>query len=39
MVWGAISVHGTIRLHIVVDILNQIKYIKNLNGLMLPQIS
>ena len=38
MVWGAISVHGTSRLHIVEGNMNQVKYIEVLKGRLLPQI-
>lgn len=38
MVWGAISVHGTSRLHIVDGIMNQDKYIHVLDTRLLPQI-
>ena len=38
MVWGAISVHGTSRLHIVEGNMNQFKYIEVLKGRLLPQI-
>ena len=36
MVWGAISVYGTSRLHIVEGTMNQIKYIKVLEERLLP---
>ena len=37
MVWGAISWHGTSRLHIVDGTMNQDKYIKVLETRLLPQ--
>ena len=39
MVWGAISVHGTSRLHIVEGMMNQTKYIEVLRGRLLPQVT
>ena len=39
MVWGAISVYGTSRLHIVEGTMNQIKYIKVLEERLLPQLN
>lgn len=38
MVWGAISVHGTSRLHIVSGMMNAQKYISVLQTRLLPQI-
>ena len=38
MVWGAISVHGTSRLHIFDGTMDQFKYIEVLKGRLLPQI-
>ena len=38
MVWGAISVHGPSRLHIVEGTMNGAKYISMLNSRLLPQI-
>lgn len=38
MVWGAISVHGTSRLHIVEGMMDQNKYINVLEKRLLPQI-
>lgn len=38
MVWGAISVHGTSRLHIVQGTMNAVKYIEVLKRQLLPQI-
>ena len=37
MVWGAISVHGTSRLHIVQGTMNQMKYVEMLEGRLLRQ--
>lgn len=39
MVWGAISVHGTSRLHIVHGTMNQEKYIEVLKNRLLPQVN
>ena len=38
MVWGAISVHGPSRLHIVEETMNGAKHISMLNSRLLPQI-
>lgn len=38
MVWGAISVHGTSRIHIVEGMMNQTKYIQVLRTRLLPQV-
>ena len=38
MVWGAISVHGPCRLHIVEGTMNGAKYISMVNSRLLPQI-
>ena len=39
MVWGAISVHGTSRLHIVQGTMNQMKYVEMLEGRLLRQVT
>ena len=39
MVWGAISVYGTCRSHIVKGTMNQIKYIEVLEERLLPQLN
>ena len=39
MVLGAISVHGTNRLHIVEGTTNQVKYVNVLEGRLLRQVS
>ena len=38
MIWGAISVHGTSRLHIVEETMNQVKYVQVLEGRQLRQV-
>jgi len=38
-VWGAILLHGTSRLHIVKVIMNQTKYVRVLDGRLLPWAS
>lgn len=38
MVWGAISIHGTSRLHVVEGTMNSEKYIRVLETRLLPQI-
>ena len=39
MVWGAISVHGTSRLHIVQGTMNQMKYVEMREGRLLRQVT
>ena len=38
MVWGAISVRGTSRLHIVERTMNQVKYVQVLEGRLFLQV-
>ena len=38
MVWSAISVHGSNRLHIVLGTMNGVKYISMRNSRLLPQV-